>query len=169
MKFGFLLKKFFWFSTPFLLGLLLILFSQIPFSLIPYYHQSFPFICCLIFYFAIFNPKVLNLFLVFLLGLIMDMLTTLPLGFYAFGFIFMFFIVTLFRSYLINMVFKQLWVVFSFLFFCTDVLWAFMFFLISGAWVSTGFWFVQCLFVCLSYPFFCRLAGFLNRKVLEVQ
>ena len=162
-------KKAFLFSSPFLLGLLLILFSQIPNSLMPYYHQSFPFVICIIFYFAIFNPKVLNIFFVFLLGLIMDMLTTLPLGFYAFGFVFLFFMTTLFQSYLINMVFKQLWVVFSLFFFCSVVIWAFLFFLVSGTLVSTGFWFVQYLFICLSYPFFCRLSGFLNRQILEVQ
>jgi len=163
------LRKTSWLTSPFFLGLFLILLGQIPTSLMPYYHQSFPFVVGVIFYFAVFNPKVLNVFLVFLLGLLMDLLTTLPLGFYAFGFVFMFFMATLFQSYLINMVFKQLWIVFGLFFFCTDVLWAFLFFLISGTWVSTGFWFVQYIFVCLTYPFFCRLSGFLNRRILEVQ
>ena len=156
-------------STPFLLGLFLILLSLVPVAFMPYYHQSFPFVLGIIFYFAVFNPKVLNVFLVFFLGLMMDTMTVLPLGFNAFGYVFIFFIANLFQSYLINMVFVQLWLVFCLLFFCTDVIWAFLFFLISGIWVSTGFWFVQFLFVCLSYPLFCRLSGFLNRKILEVQ
>lgn len=169
MKFLRKAKKLFWISSPFLLGLFLILFGQISMPLVPYYHQSFPFIVGLIFYFSIFNPKILNVFLVFLLGLVMDMITILPLGFYTFGFMFIYFMVNLFQSYLLNMVFTQLWLVFILLFFCTDVIWVFLFFLISGIWVSTGFWFVQYVFVCLTYPLFCRFYAFLNRKILEVQ
>lgn len=169
MKTFLFLKKTFYFSLPFLMGLFLILIGQIPFSLFPYYHQAFPFVAGIIFYFAIFNPKVLNVFLIFLLGLLTDIVTSLPLGFYAFGYVFIFFMANLFQSYLINMVFLQLWFVFCILFFCTDVIWTFLFFLISGVWVSTGFWFVQFLFMCLFYPLICRLSGFLNRKILEVQ
>lgn len=169
MNFSFQIKKTVWMSVPFLLGMLMVLLSQVPVSLISYYHQSFPFVTGLIFYFSVFNPKVLNVFFVFLLGIMMDMLTTLPLGFYAFGFVFIYFIGNLFQSYLLEMFFKQLWIVFSILFFCTDVIWAFLFFLSSGIWVSTGFWLVQFVFVVLSYPLFCKLYGFLNRKVLEVQ
>lgn len=168
MKFWNYVKRIFWKSLPFLWGLFLILLGQIPTSFMPYYHQSFPFVVGLIFYFSIFNPKVLNVFLVFLLGLIMDMVTSLPLGFNAFGFVFVYFMVSLFHSYLLNMVFPQLLFVFCVLFLCTDIIWAFTFFLISGTWVSTGFWFVQYIFVALSYPLFCRLYGRLNRKILEV-
>ena len=162
-------KKIFFMSSPFLLGLCLIFFSQTPVSLMPYYHQSFPFVVSLIFYFAVFNPKVLNVFLVFLLGIIMDSITSVPLGFNAFGFVFVFFMANLFQSYLQNMTFKELWFCFAMIFFFTDVLWAFLFFLISGIWVSTSFWAVQYVFTSLSYPLFCRLYGFLSRKVLEVQ
>ena len=169
MKSLFLFKKIFYISLPTLLGILLIFLGQIPISFLPYYHQSFPFILGLVFYFSIFNPKVLNIFVVFLLGLLADAITSLPLGFYTFGYLFIFFMTNLFQSYLTNMIFLHLWYIFIFLFFCTDVIWAFLFFLISGIWVSTGFWFVQCLFVCLTYPLFCRLYGFLNRKILEVQ
>ena len=161
-------KKNLWISLPFLFGLFLVCLNQIPFSFMPYYHQSFPFVVCVIFYFAVFNPKVLNVFLVFLLGLISDAVTSVPLGFNAFGYVFLFFIANLFQSYLVNMIFWQLWLVFCILFFCTDVIWAFLFFLISGIWVSTGFWFVQYLFVCLFYPLFCYFSGFLNRKIQEV-
>ena len=151
------------------MGLFLILLGQIPLSLFPYYHQSFPFVVGLIFYFAIFNPKVLNVFFVFLLGLLTDLITSVPLGFNAFGYVFIFFTANLFQSYLINMAFCQLWLVFGVLFLCTDILGAFLFFLISGVWVSPGFWFVQYIFMCLFYPFICRLSGFLNRQILEVQ
>ena len=169
MKLAWQIKKIFWMALPFLLGLLLIFLAQVPVSLVPYYHQSFPFVAGLVFYFSIFNPKVLNVFWVFLLGLIMDMITTLPLGFYAFGFVFIYFMTSLFQSYLFNMVFIQLWCVFSILFFCTDVIWTFLFFFISGTWVSASFWFVQYIFVCLTYPLFCRLYGWLNHRILEVQ
>ena len=153
---------------PFLLGLFCVLLGQRPFSLLPYFHQSVPFVRGILFYFSVFNPKALNIFLVFLLGLITDMICSVPLGFYSFGYVFIFFVANFFQSYLLNMIFAQLWIVFSLLVFFTDVLWAFLFFLISGIWVSTGFWFVQCLFVCLSYPVICRLCGFLNRKIREV-
>ena len=169
MKISFFSEKTFWILTPFLWGLFLILFCQIPFSLMPYYHQSFPFIAGVIFYFSVFNPKVLNVFIVFLLGLIADMITSLPLGFNAFGYVLLFFVANLLQSYLINMIFIQQWLVFCLLFFCIDVVWAFLFFLISGIWVSTGFWFVQYLFICISYPLICRFSGFLNHKIMEVK
>ena len=155
--------------TPFLLGVFLVLFSQIPFPLIPHYHQSFPFVLCIIFYFSVFNSKGLNVFMVFFLGLLMDMISSVPLGFNALGYVTLFFMANLFQSYLVNFVFLQLWLVFCVLLLCIDVLWAFLFFLISDVWVSSGFWFVQYLLVCLSYPLFCRLSSFFNRKILEVQ
>ena len=139
MKFELLFKRIFWKFIPFLLGVFFVLFAQVPFSLMPYYHQSFPFVLGMIFYFAIFNPKALNVFLVFLLGIFQDLITSVPLGFNALGFVFVFFMANLFQSYLVNMIFVHLWCVFSVLFFCTDVIWAFLFFLISGTWVSTGF------------------------------
>ena len=120
---------------PFLLGLIFILFSQIPFSLFPHYHQSLPLVVGIIFYFSIFNPRLLNVFCVFGLGFISDVITSVPLGFNIFGYVFIFFISNLFYSYLIDMNFKQLWFVFCLLFLCTDVIWAFLFFLISGIWV----------------------------------
>ena len=164
----FQMKKTFWFLSPLLVGFFLIFISQVPFSLLPGYHQSFPFITGLIFYFAVFNPKRLNVFFVFLLGLTMDLLSSVALGFYTFGFICLFFMANLSQSYLINMTFKQLWVVYALMLFFTDVIWAFLFFLISGIWVATAFWTVQYVFTALSYPLFCRLYGFLNRKTLEV-
>ena len=160
-------KKIFWVSAPFLLGLFLVFLSQVPSELMPYYHQSFPFVTGLIFYFAIFNPKALNVFWVFLLGLIMDTITSVPLGFNAFGFVFIFFIANLFQSYLMAMTFLQVWFVYALLFFCTDVLWAFLFFIISGTWVATSFWTVQYFFTALSFPLFCRLYGSLSRKTQE--
>ena len=107
MKFALQIKKTFWMTLPFWVGLFLIFLAQVPVSLMSHYHQSFPFVTGLVFYFSIFNPKVLNAFWVFLLGLIMDMITTLPLGFYAFGFVFIYFMANLFQSYLLNIFFIE--------------------------------------------------------------
>ena len=162
------LKKSFFLSLPFLLAFLCVLLGQSSFSFMPYYHQAFPFVLAIIFYFAIFNPIVMNVFFVFLLGLISDSLSALPLGFSSFVYVFVFFIANLFRSYLFLMPFYQLWIVYAVLLLCSDIIWAFLFFMISGVWVSAGFWFVQYLLTVLLYPVFCWICGLLNKKIKEL-
>lgn len=169
MKLNFFLKKIFLFVSPFLLGMFLILLSKIPFSFLPYYHQSFPFVLTLIFYFAVFNPSFLNVFCVFILGLLADFISSVPVGFNTFIYVFFFFVANFLRPYFFSMFFYQLWIIFALLLLCSDVIWAFLFFMISGVWVSTGFWFVQYIFTLLSYPIFCYFYGFLNRKIKECQ
>lgn len=167
MKFGRFCRKCLFFSLPFLFGLFCVFLGNIPISFLPYYHQALPLILGVVFYFSIFNPLFLNAILVFILGLISDSLSALPMGVSSFIYIYVFFIGNFFRPYFYPMVFSQLWLVFALVLFSADIIWSFLFFLISGVWVSSGFWFVQYLFTLLLYPVICRICGFLNKKIKE--
>ena len=78
-----------------------------------------------------------------------------------------FFASNLIRSYLFRLPFLQLWAVFAVLFLLTDIVWSWLFKMVSGMWVSASFWFVQYLIVCLIYPFFMWLTGHVNQRIKE--
>jgi len=100
----FRIKK--WF--PFLICLYLVLLSQIPdirFFFIPLVYIP-------IFYFSVFRPKILNEYMLFLLGLFADFITDTPFGLYSFLFVLLFFVSRLNRLFLKELSFKSLWVLF---------------------------------------------------------
>lgn len=149
---------------PFFWGLFCVLLNFMSFHFLSEYHQSFPVVLIVIFYFAVLNPKKLNIFMVFILGLIADILTTAPFGINSFIFCFLFFISNLLRNYIKLLNYKYLWGAFVCLFFLTDIMWSWIFRLVSGIWVSASFWFVQFVFVCLFYPLFVWITGHLFPK-----
>ena len=162
---GVLKQKYIAATVPFLWGLFCVFLNFLPLSFFGYYHQSIPVILITIFYFAVFAPNKLNIFCVFSLGLLADLLSTAPFGIHAFIFSFLFFISNLARLYIFRFSFYKLWVVFSCFFFITDVVWAWLFCLTTGVWVSASFWFVQYIFTCLLYPLFVWLSGTINQKL----
>jgi len=156
------LKHFFFFLMPFLWAFLLVCVSFSPVRLWLNYHQNLPLVLIVIFYYALFNYKKLNVLVVFLLGLFADFLSMGALGLNAFIYVLMFFMANLLQPYIQNFSFKYLWLFFCVLMLITDIAWAWLGRLTTGIWVSPSFWFVQYVFTCLCYPIITWFTAKLN-------
>ena len=144
-------------TVPFLVCFTMILLSQIPDA--RFMFDTLIFIP--IFYFAIFRPTILNVFIIFALGLFADLINQTPLGILPFIFVLLFFIARLNRLFLKDLSFKSLWIFFGV---CATLLLAiqlFLFTLCEGSVIHTKFFFQQLTVLILLYPigirFFARL------------
>jgi len=144
-------------SVPFLICLLVILLSQIP-------NARFVFdtlIFIPIFYFAIFRPGILNVYVLFGLGLFADLINQTPLGILPFVFVLLYFIARFNRLFLKDLSFNSLWIFFGI---CSTLLLLtqlFLFTLCEASVVHTKYFFQQLTVLILLYPigirFFARL------------
>jgi len=150
---------------PFLLCLCLILFSTIPLFTLPGYLYSFQFVYIPIFYYAIYHPKVLSSWVVFILSLLADLLTTQIFGVYTFSYMVIFFVANFWRKYFINMTFKVLWGIFGLVILGVELFTYFLIWLFSDAGMTMYPIFVEIIVLMLAYPLFISLCAFLDEKV----
>ena len=163
-----LLKTILYYIFPFLWAFGFVCGSFIPERLFQNFHQVLPLVLIVIFYYAIFSPRRLNVFMVFILGLLADLLSSSVLGLNAFIYVAMFFMANLLQAYVCTFSFKQLWIVFCILMFICDVICAWLARLSTGVWVSASFWLVQYVFICLCYPVVLWITGKLNHYLKDV-
>ena len=163
-----LFKTILYYLFPFLWAFIFVCASFIPERLFQNFHQTLPFVLIVIFYFAVFSAYRLNVFLVFILGLLADLLSFSVLGLNTFIFIGTFFISNLLQPYLYSFSFKHLWFVFACLMLLCDIAWAWLARLSTGVWVSSSFWFVQYVFMCLFYPVIFWITGKLDRYTKDI-
>ena len=153
--------------TPFMLCLCLIIGSLIPFHFLPHYPYSIQWIFIPIFYFAIYNPKCLSSWAVFILGIISESFTQSPFGVATFCFVLLFFIGNFLRKYLLELTFFPLWIVFSAMLLCVELLQYFLVSMLSVYPIAfqpilTEFWILT-----LVYPFLMRFCAHLDKKIRE--
>ncbi len=152
---------------PFLLCLALILSSLLPFHLLPYYPYRFEWALVPIFYFAIYNPKVLSSWAVFILGVIAELFVQSPFGVIPFCFVLLYFIANFLRKYLIEMTFFLLWVVFAGVLLGLQILEYLLCELLTENHLSFQPVLVHFWMITLTYPFFIRLCAWLDKKIRE--
>ena len=162
-----LFKTILYYVFPFLWALLFVCGAFIPERLFQNFHQALPLTLIVIFYYAVFSPQRLNVVLVFILGLLADLLSFSTLGLNAFIFVGMFFMANLLQAYIYSFSFKHLWFVFCSLMLLCDIVWAWLARLSTGVWVSASFWLVQYIFMCLCYPVIIWITGKLNHYIKE--
>ena len=150
---------------PAIIALLFILFSVIPFSFSPTTKIYVPLVLIVIYYFAIFRPSVLNVITVFFLGILTDLLLSVPFGLNAFFFVLVFFIANLGRSFLLDMSFNGLWISFAALMFAVDLLWYLFSCLISGEWLFLSPFILQYILLVLFCPLIISFCCWLNIKL----
>lgn len=152
---------------PFFFCLALILCHLIPFNFLPNYPYSIQWVFIPVFYFAIYNPKCLSSWAVFILGLISEFFIQSPLGVTTFCFVLMFFIANFLRKYLLEMTFVPLWIIFSSLLLVVEVLGYVLVSLLTRYPVT--FWpvFVEFWILTLIYPFLMRFCSRLDKKARE--
>lgn len=153
---------------PFLLCVFLILCSLVPFHFLPRYPYAVSWILIPIFYFAVYNPKCLSAWAVFVLGLISECFIQSPLGVTTFVFVLLFFMANVVRKYLLEMTFWPLWSIFTtYLLIVLLVQYAFVSMLspyhVSFMPVLVEFW-----ILALVYPYGMRFCARLDRKIREV-
>ncbi len=163
-----LLKTVLYYLFPFLWALLFVCACFVPERLFRNFHQFLPLVLIIIFYFALFSSKRLNVIAVFILGILADFLSPSIFGLNSFIFVGMFFMSNLLQPYIYAFSFKNLWCVFCGLMLLCDILWAWFTHLFTGVWVSASFWLVQYVFVCLFYPIIIWITGKLNHLIKDI-
>ena len=105
----------FWSMGPFLVVLFLVFLTFVPFQL-PFSAIELPLPLLGLFYWAVFRPDSLSVGVVFVLGLLVDLLGGLPIGSYAFLYVFLFSLTKTQRRFLLGQGFIVVW--FAFLLVC---------------------------------------------------
>ncbi|MBQ3696182.1 MAG: rod shape-determining protein MreD [Alphaproteobacteria bacterium] len=157
-----------WRLMPFFLCLVLIVCHLVPFHFLPYYPYAVQWCIVPIFYFAIYNPRCLSSWAVFILGMISDLFVQSPFGVTVFCFVLLYFIANFLRKYLLEMTFIPLWTVFASLFLIIEFLNYELVDLLAQYPVSFQPIFVEFWILTLIYPFMMRFCAHLDRKAREV-
>ena len=152
---------------PFLFCLFLILSGHIPFHFLPNYPYSVSWLFIPIFYYAIYNPKCLSSWAVFLVGLFADFLTQSPFGVMTFCYVLVFFVANLLRKYLREMNFWLLWAIFSTLLMLILLLEYGLMVLEAPFPIAFVPVLVEFCILVLTYPFLMRFCAALDRKIRE--
>ena len=160
--------RFLWYRfLPFMVCLVLILLNAIPFHWLPNFPYSFQWVLLPIFYFAVYYPKLLSGWAVFILSLIADMINSGPLGIIPFTYMSVFFISNFLRKYLMEMTFGKLWITFVGIASFVELLSCFFVWLLAKHMVSYSPVAIELIGLILAYPFFIRFCAHLDRKARE--
>lgn len=153
--------------TPFLLCLAMIFGHLLPYHFLPYYSYSIQWIFIPIFYFAIYNPKCLSSWAVFLLGIISELLIQSPMGVTTFCFVLLFFMANFLRRYLLELSFGSLWIVFATMLLSVEIVNYLFVVLLAKNSVTFMPIMVEFWVLILIYPFVMRFCAHLDKKIRE--
>lgn len=153
------------YALPTLLCMVLILFNSITFSFSLFYRTPILFVLTVIFYFAVFRPMVLNVIVVFLLGIFADLLGSGLFGLHAFFFVLMFFVANLNRRFILTLNFVDSWLIFAFILGILQLVWWALFSLLNLMIPPFMPILFQYVVLVLTYPFFIWLCGWLDLKI----
>ncbi len=159
------LKKRFLFCSPFLLGFGLILLKSLSFNVFGFSQSYLTNLWGVIFYFSVFNPYVLNILMVFLLGIMADILLQMPFGLSPFLYCISFFVGQFNRRLLLAASFGTQWLIYGL---TSSVLFLFGLFLLKclyGAIPHIGYLFVEYISILIFYPLIAFVCGHLNRLI----
>ncbi len=161
-------RKAFFLSLPFLISVLALIIGILPFSWFAVSLLHVPVVFGIIYYFTIFRPNVLNVFLVFILGIFADLVMHMPLGLQPLLFITLLFTTALNRRFLAGQEFDGQWLGFMMIFFLIMFMRYIAVGVLLGQIPDVSFFFWEYVFVSLCYPLTALLCGYLNKKIGEV-
>ncbi len=162
------IQKAFFLSLPFFISVLALIIGILPFNSLPTTTFHIPVVFGIIYYFTIFRPGVLNVFWVFVLGVLADLLMHVPLGVHPLLFITLLFTTALNRRFLASQEFDGQWLGFMLIFFLIIFIRYLSVGVLLGQIPDVSFFFWEYVFVSLCYPLTALLCGYLNRKIGEV-
>ena len=120
---------------------------------------------CFVFYFSVFNPHVLNVVVIFILGLFLDFLLYYPFGFQSIVLLLTSFFARFYRRSIVSLSFCGQWIVFLLVLSVVYLFVEILLFTVSEKSVSVMQFFVNYIFLCVLYPFISCLCAFINRKI----
>lgn len=153
------------FALPILVSLFFVLLDIMPYAFIPFYQVPLPLVLIVIFYFAVFRPRLLNGIAAFGIGIFADLLISSPFGLQAFIYVLMFFIANLNAKFLHTLEFKGLWVAFALILMVVYVCWYLLFSLASLTLLNIMPLVFQYMVIVLFYPLISWGCGWLNMKI----
>ena len=152
---------------PFLFSFFLLLLGLFPWRVLFLSHFAVPIVYVSLFFWTIFCLGLLSPFTVFLLGLLADLLTITPLGYYTFLFLIFYWGILLERQFLIGRSFLFLWGAFC-AFVCPLIILQWLLAsLLSLSWLSFWFFCGQGILLMTFYPFVFVCCAFLYQKYLR--
>ena len=169
MNNDFSLSRFIKCSTPLLFCLFLILCNGVPSYPFSGFMHPVPYVLIVIFYFGIFNPKLLNGGMVFCLAIFSELLVQSPLGLLIISYVLIFFLANFLRSYLYNLTFFRLWLVFA-IFVCGTMGMQYgLFCLMASRWVPIINMCISVGVLITVYPLIMRICANLDSYAREVR
>lgn len=149
--------------VPFIVSLIFILFNHIP-SNLGYPNIIRPDIGCIcVFYWVLYRPDLFNLFTVFVLGFIGNLVSTIPVGLEIISFLTIYLIVSNKFSIFNNKPFNVVWFGFSVILLFVELLKWFTLSVYHAEFISFGNLFFTILFTIACYP----VVSLINESVRE--
>lgn len=150
---------------PLLSIIVLILFENVSFNLFGFSQSYLTNVYAFIFFFAIFNTAVINIFTIFFLGILTDILLIFPLGLSVFLYCFVYFIGQFNQRSLRRGSFRAQWIIYS-----LTMLFVFLFGLlflnlVYGHIPHFFYLLTEFLVLICFYPIIAVFCGWINRKM----
>ncbi|MBE6455462.1 MAG: hypothetical protein IJC11_02025 [Alphaproteobacteria bacterium] len=150
---------------PFFLICGFVFFKSLSFNLFGFSQSYLTNVYAVIFYCAVFNATVLNIFTVFFLGILTDILLDIPFGLSPFLYSFVFFIGYFNRRFLRQTSFNKQWFVFNGVITCIFLFGlGFLKFLYGGI-PHIQYLIVEWLLLMCCYPLVAAVVGYVNQRM----
>lgn len=124
-----------------------------------------PFLLSAIYYWSVYRPTLIPIWLVFILGFVLDLIAGLPVGISSFIFIIIRWIVTDQRLFLASQSFPAVWIGYVLVCVLANVLQWVLYGLVAGNWVGLFPVLSAILLGCCIYPFLA-FGLYLSHKIL---
>lgn len=162
-------KKYFY-HILFFLGIFLFVFIEnCSFSFVGYNQSYLSSLLGIIFYFSVFNPKLFNIFVIFLLGIVSDYLMQAPFGMQMFLFTMTFFLANFNKRVILISSFNRQWFSFLLISFIIFILGLILLKLAYGNVHSIKVLLSEYIMTVLSYPFIAWICGLINVKLGQLK
>ena len=150
---------------PLLSIIVLILFENVSFNLFGFSQSYLTNVYAFIFFFAIFNTAVINIFTIFFLGVFTDILLIFPLGLSVFLYCFVYFVGQFNQQVLRNGSFRTQWTIYS-LTMMSVFLFGLIFLRLAYSHIPHFFYLlIEFLTLICFYPIIAVICGWMNRKM----
>lgn len=153
--------------VPFLLSLMFILFNYIPANIgIPNIIRPEMGLLC-VFYWVLCRPDLFNMFMVFFLGLVSDVMSASPIGTNIISYLTMYLIVSNLSKFFNNKPYSIIWYGFAFVLIFVDFVKWLLVSVYYAKFLPLGNLFFTILFTIACYPVICFLNNLLRKYLMN--
>ncbi len=159
------MKKRFFLSSPFLLACGFVLLKSLSFDVFGFSQSYLTNLWAVIFYFAVFNPLVLNILMVFVLGIVADVLLQMPFGLSPALYSILFFVGYFNRRLLLASSFGVQWGIFGLTATGLFLFGLILLKILYGIVPHLEYLFFEYVSLIIFYPIIAMICGRLNRLI----